>query len=304
MDTATAGPPAGWIDTHCHLDADSFDADRDAVVAQAAAVGVTMAVLPAAHAEHFDGARAVAQRYGFAYALGVHPLWVDRSHDDDTERLRVALREHRDDARLVAVGEIGLDYFVPGLDRERQQGFYRAQLKLARDAGLPVIVHVRRSADALLAHLRQIEVPGGIIHAFSGSLQQAQQFIALGFRLGFGGAMTYSGSRRIRQLAADLPASAWVLETDAPDIPPQWVRDAAHAAGTSPRNTPAELPRIAQQMAELRRLPLAEVMQQNRVNAIAALPRLACVPPAAREDGATRARSSPSPGAVPPLPQQ
>lgn len=303
MDTATTGPPAGWIDTHCHLDADSFDADRDAVVAQAAAVGVTMAVLPAGHVEHFDGVRAVAQRYGFAYALGVHPLWVDRSHDDDTERLRVALRVHRDDARLVAVGEIGLDYVVPGLDPVRQLQFYREQLKLARDAALPVIVHVRRSADALLSQLRRIAVPGGIVHAFNGSLQQAQQFIALGFKLGFGGAMTYSGSRRIRALAADLPASAWVLETDAPDIPPQWVRDAALAAGVPPRNAPAELPRIAQQMAELRRLPLAEVMQQNRVNALAVLPRLAWVPAAAREDGATRARLSPSSSAMPPLPQ-
>ncbi|OYU75210.1 MAG: DNAase, partial [Burkholderiales bacterium PBB5] len=143
-----------WVDTHCHLDAPEFEPDRDAVVQRARAAGVGLQVIPAVLAAHFDTVRQLAHQHGLAYALGIHPLYVDRSADDDLDRLAQALRAHRDDPRLVAVGEIGLDGFVPGLDWARQQRFYTAQLKLARDAGLPVILHVRRSADGLLQGLR------------------------------------------------------------------------------------------------------------------------------------------------------
>ncbi|RVT51091.1 TatD family hydrolase [Rubrivivax albus] len=265
-----------WIDTHCHLDAPEFDADRDAVVAAARAAGVRMLVLPAVQAADFGQVKALAAAHGLAYALGIHPLYVDRASDHDLDRLRDALEAARDDPRLVAVGEIGLDHFVPGLDPERQAHFYRAQLKIARDAGLPVILHVRRSADALLAGLRRIAVPGGIAHAFNGSLAQAQAFATLGFRLGFGGAMTHERALRIRALAAELPAEVPVLETDAPDIPPQWLyRTAAErAAGATHRNTPAELPRIGAVLAALRGWTPAQTAAQTARNAFAALPRL------------------------------
>jgi TatD DNase family protein len=156
------------------------------------------------------------------------------------------------------------------LDVPRQEWFYREQLRIAREFGLPVIVHVRRSADLLLKHLRQIEVPGGIVHAFNGSEQQAAAFVARGFKLGFGGAMTYEGSKRIRRLAATLPEHAWVLETDAPDIPPQWRR----TGGQAQRNEPGELPRIAAPMSALRGVPLDELAARNRANVCEALPRL------------------------------
>jgi TatD DNase family protein len=260
-----------WIDTHCHLDADEFDADRDAVVARARAAGVSMVVMPAGHVDHFDKAARVAARYGFAYALGIHPLWLDRSEERHVERLRDAIARALDDPRFVAVGEIGLDFFVPEPDPWRQQWFYGEQLRIARAFGLPVIVHVRRSADALLKHLRRTEVPGGIVHAFNGSEQQARQFIGLGFRLGFGGSMTYDGSVRIRRFAAELPEEAIVLETDAPDIPPSWLRP----DGRPQRNEPAELPRIAQTMMLLRGADAPHLARMNRVNACAALPRLA-----------------------------
>jgi TatD DNase family protein len=143
-------------------------------------------------------------------------------------------------------------------------------LKIARDFDLPVIVHVRRSADLLLKHLRAIDVPGGIVHAFNGSAQQAAQFVARGFRLGFGGAMTFSGSQRIRRHARDVIDTAWVLETDAPYIPPQWLRQEAK----DQRNEPAQLPRIAAEMAALRGVSLDALAERNRANAIAALPRL------------------------------
>jgi TatD DNase family protein len=267
-----------WTDTHCHLDAAEFDADRAAVVARARARGVTMAVLPAVHVDWFDKAAAVAQEYGFAYALGLHPLWLGTAEDEHIERLRAAARAALADPRFVAIGEIGLDFFVADPDVARQERFFVEQLKIARDLDLPVIVHVRRSADALIKHLRRFEVPGGIVHAFNGSEQQALRFIARGFKLGFGGAMTYNGSQRIRRLAATLPMDALVLETDAPDIPPEWLR----GSGRVGRNEPCELPRIAATLRALRQevnagapVSLGALAAQTRANAQAALPRLA-----------------------------
>ena len=275
--------PLQWIDTHCHLDAREFDADRAGVVARAYAAGVTMQVLPAVGVFNFDTVRALAHEHRLAYALGIHPLCVGNAADDDLDRLEAALREHRDDPRLVAVGEIGVDLFVPGLIeiRERQEHFYREQLKIARRAGLPVLVHVRRSADAVLAGLRRIEVPGGIAHAFNGSDQQAGHFVERGFRLGFGGTVTFDSARQIRHVAATVPASAIVLETDAPDIPPTWLyRTAAEREAQSPplpqaRNEPAEVARIADSLAQVRGIALAELAALTRDNAVAVMPRLA-----------------------------
>lgn len=265
-----------WIDSHCHLDAPEFDSDRDAVVAAARTAGVRMMVIPAVAAAHFEGARQLAHCHGLAYALGLHPLWLDRADDADLDLLRQALADARDDPRLVAVGEIGLDHFVPGLDRVRQERFYLAQLRIARDAGLPVILHVRRSADALLKGLRRIEVAGGIAHAFNGSVVQATAFADRGFRLGFGGTLTFERALQIRALARDLPETVPVLETDAPDIPPHWLYRTAEqrAAGQTSRNTPAELPRIAAELAGLRGWTLEHTAAMTSANALAALPRL------------------------------
>jgi TatD DNase family protein len=159
----------------------------------------------------------------------------------------------------VAVGEIGLDLHVTGLDPARQEFFFGEQLKLAHEFDLPVILHVRRAVDQILKHLRRQRVRGGIAHAFNGSQQQADEFIRLGFRLGFGGAMTFSGSTRIRQLAATLPAESIVLETDAPDIPPAWLGRG--------RNSPAELPRIAAVLAELRKISPDDLAALTTANA-------------------------------------
>ncbi len=269
-----------WTDTHCHLDAAEFDADRDAVLQRARDAGVTRLVLPAVELANFDAVRALAWQHGCVYALGIHPLAVGRAADSDLDRLQQALQQHRSDPRLVAVGEIGLDHFVPGLDRARQARFYMAQLKLARDAGLPVILHVRRSADSLLQGLRRIAVAGGIAHAFNGSAVQAGQFVERGFKLGFGGTLTFDRALQIRRLATTLPDSALVLETDAPDIPPHWLyRTAAErAAGAVSRNEPAELPRIAAVLAALRGWTLARAAEITSANASAALPGLAVLP--------------------------
>jgi TatD DNase family protein len=266
-----------WIDSHCHLDAPEFDADRAAVVARARAAGVSQIVIPAVGAFDFDTVRLLAHQHGFAYALGIHPLYVMQAQEQDLALLAQLLDQHWDDPHLVAIGEIGLDFFVPGLDAVRQEFFYTEQLKLARRFELPVILHVRKSADQLLRGLRRIAVSGGIAHAFNGSEEQARRFVELGFRLGFGGTLTFERSLQIRRLAAEVPETALVLETDAPDIPPHWLYRTAEqrAAGTaSGRNEPAELPRIAESLAALRGWTRQQTAALTSANVRAALPRL------------------------------
>ena len=250
------------IDSHCHLDAAEFAADRDAVVLRARAAGVNQWVVPAVSADTFASTLAMRQYAGAALAFGLHPVYVNVHQEDHLPLLAdTLLRE-----QPVAVGEIGLDFFVQGLDAARQIFFFEAQLKLARDFDLPVIVHIRRSQDQVLKYLRKWRVKGGIAHAFNGSEQQAEAFIRLGFKLGFGGAMTYSGSQRIRRLAAHLPLDALVLETDAPDIPPAWL--------DKQRNEPAEMLRFAHILAELRGVSVAEIAAATVANTRAVLPGL------------------------------
>ena len=273
-----------WIDTHCHLDAHEFAPDTAAVRARAAARQVAHCVLPAVAVRNFDAVRQLAHALSDSYALGIHPLCVPEAQDADLQALDAALTRHQSDPRLVAVGEIGLDYFVPALTesplRERQDYFYREQLKLARQHGLPVILHVRRSADKLLKHLRALAPEGGwrgIAHAFNGSDQQAGEFIKLGFKLGFGGTVTFEASRQIRRLAATLPLASLVMETDAPDMAPHWLyATAAQRAAGQPqgRNEPGELPRIAGVVAQLRGLPPEALAQATTANALQALPKL------------------------------
>ena len=273
-----------WIDTHCHLDAQEFGLDTPEVVARAAAAGVFHCVLPAVAVGNFEQVRLLAHKFGYSYALGIHPLCVGAAQESDLASLDAELALCKDDPRLVAVGEIGLDYFVPELNqsplKERQEYFYREQLKLARKHGLPLVLHVRRSADKLLKHLRALAPPGGwsgIAHAFNGSEQQAAEFLKLGFKLGFGGTVTFEAALQLRRLAATLPLDALVMETDSPDIPPQWVyTTAAERAMAVPqgRNEPAELPRIAQQVADLRGISALELAAACTRNAVAALPKL------------------------------
>lgn len=227
-------------------------------------------VLPAVERSNFATvAKLAAASDDCAYALGIHPMYVDRATDDDLLRLREAVERAIPDPRFIAVGEIGLDFFVPGLDRDRQERFFAAQLAIACEFGLPVLMHVRRAQDIVLSHLRRRSPPGGIAHAFNGSRVQAERFLALGCVLGVGGAMTYPRALRIRALARELPDTALVLETDAPDIPPQWVHQG--------RNQPGELPRIAEALAALRDRPVEETIAMCARNAFRVLPRLAAL---------------------------
>jgi len=276
-----------WIDTHCHLDAPELAADVAEVRARAAAKGVAHIVIPAVGVFNFEAVRVLAHRFADSYALGIHPLCVPQARDEDLRALDAELALRQGDPRLVAVGEVGLDYFVPALTqspmRERQEHFYREQLKLARKHGLPVILHVRRSADKLLKHLRELAPEGGwhgIGHAFNGSEQQAAEFLKLGFRLGFGGTVTFDSARQIRRLAGELPLESLVMETDSPDIPPHWIYATAaerEAGKPQGRNEPGELPRIAQQVAELRGISVDALAAATTANARQALPKLAAL---------------------------
>lgn len=254
------------IDTHCHLDAAEFDDDRLDEAFAAHEAGVRAIVIPAVAVDNFDRVRELAHRIDGAYALGIHPLFVERSSLEDLVMLRRVVEQSIGDPRLVAIGEIGLDHFVPDTDRERQMTFYREQLKIARDHELPVLLHVRRAQDPVLAQLRRFGVRQGIAHAFNGSRQQADAYLNHGLALGFGGAMTFARALQIRRLAAELPEDAHVLETDAPDIAPAWQARA--------RNSPAQLPRIAQVFAALRETTVDAVVRRTGENAARVLPRL------------------------------
>ncbi len=254
------------VDTHVHLDAAEFDGEREAVMRRARCAGVCAFVLPGIAPESFDQIDAlIATNDDVVPAFGVHPMYVDCVADDALE----AVRRRLERGGAVAVGEIGLDFYVEGLDRARMEVFYTSQLALARDFDLPVVLHIRRAQDAILKQLRRFRPRGGIAHAFNGSLQQAEAFIGLGFKLGFGGAMTYDGSKRIRELVRQLPLEAIVLETDGPDIPPAW-----RPQGPS---LPEELIRYAMLIAELRGMDVDAVIATTGANARSALPGIARV---------------------------
>jgi TatD DNase family protein len=256
---------ATWIDTHCHLD---FLNNPEHCLAAAHAAGVAAVVVPAVSPENFARVAALAQQHaGVFYALGLHPCSVDGLEEDALLVLENALRAHREDPKLVAVGEIGLDFFLPTRDKDRMMHFYTQQLRLARDFDLPVVLHVRRAQDQVCAGLRRFGITSGIAHAFNGSLVQAQAFLRQGLVLGFGGAMTFSRALQIRRLAQSLPEDAWVLETDSPDIAPAWLEKGA-------TNTPDQTPAIGAVMAGLRGLSIDNAAACSSRNAYRALPRL------------------------------
>jgi TatD DNase family protein len=277
-----------FIDTHCHLDAEEFGDDQAALVHDAQAAGVGHIVVPSVTRANFEIVHTLCERFpNCAPAYGIHPMYADSAAPDDLQ----ALRDYLAQPHTIAVGEIGMDFFIQHYDQARQEYFFVEQLKLAREFDLPVLLHIRRAQDVVLKQLRKFYGSGGltssgsgqastklrtgpstglrtgIAHAFSGSRQQAEEFIKLGFKLGFGGAMTYPRATRLRELAATLPLDSIVLETDSPDIPPEFL-----ARGEP--NKPEYVPRIAQTLAALRGMPLEEIAQATTANALSVLPKL------------------------------
>lgn len=262
-----------WIDTHCHLDAPEFASSLPAILSAAKEQNVQAILLPAVKAADCRSVKELATQYaneipGLVYTLGIHPLYSNQAQEGDIAILEEQITQSLSDPRFVGVGEIGLDYFVEGLDPHKQEHFFHAQLDLAQKFQLPVVLHVRRSQDAILKALRRRNISGGIAHAFNGSFQQAEQFIELGFKLGFGGAATYERALQIRRLLAELPIDSIVTETDSPDIPPAWLREEGITF-----NEPAFLPRIAKTMASIRGMNESEFASAVWGNAMNALPR-------------------------------
>jgi TatD DNase family protein len=250
------------IDTHCHLDA--FGDIQAEILRAALDAGIGRIVIPSVEPGNFYAVKTICEQHPNCYpAYGIHPMYTDSATAEDM----TVLRDYLQVRRPVAIGEIGFDFFIKNQDIIKQTHFFIEQLKLAREFDLPVLLHTRRATDTVLKHLRQIRVKGGIAHAFSGSRVQAEEFIKLGFKLGFGGAMTYDRATKIRDLAASLPISAIVLETDAPDIPPAFIT-------RGEPNKPEYLSRIAQTLAELRGISFAEVALATTENALYALPDL------------------------------
>jgi TatD DNase family protein len=255
------------IDTHCHLDAAEYDSDRDTVAAEARAAGVEI-VVPSIGRLNFAAVRSTCARYPGCYAAyGMHPMYAHIHQPSDIDELHAWVQREKP----VAIGEIGLDLFQTRIDRPgvneadytQQEFFFKEQLKLAHDFDLPVLLHIRRANDQILKHLRRVKLKGGIAHAFNGSIQQANEFIKLSFKLGFGGAFTWPRASNLQMLARELPLEAIVLETDGPDIPPVWLGKG--------RNSPTEVPHIAQALARLRGISVDVLAAQTTANACAVL---------------------------------
>lgn len=259
-----------WIDTHCHLDAQELKENRHGMLQQAFENGVLAIVIPAICRDNFGTVKSIAHQYERTYyAVGIHPVYIKEAKESDLEDLRRFLEKNQNDSKLVAIGEIGLDFYISELKegplREKQEYFYEKQLKLAQDFQLPVLLHSRRSVDIILKYLRKIKVKG-IAHAFNGSFQQAQSFLDLGFKLSFCGTATHDRAIHLQKLVKELPPSAIVIETDAPDLLPAWL-------DLRP-NTPLELPKIGAFLANLKKMPMDAFSTLTKENTLSVLTKL------------------------------
>lgn len=251
-----------WIDSHCHLDSPEFDVDRDVVVAQSRAAGVEAIVNLPGHIDHFAQAKATRERFGCLTGYGIHPMWVAGPYTTSKREDIATLRTWVEREKPELIGEIGLDFFIPDFNQAEQEWFFAEQLKIARDFDLPVSLHVRRSQDHILKHLRRTRVRGGFAHAFNGSAQQAAEFVKLGFCLGFGGTATFPQANRVRALLRGVSIEHVVVETDAPDIPPSFLG----TMGSDARNSPAYLPQMGEMLAEVRGMAVAAFAAATTAN--------------------------------------
>ena len=247
-----------FIDSHTHLDFPEFDNDRNTVLERAQKSHISDIIISATTAKRWPLLSQFACQTGSPrchFAYGLHPMFIPEHQDSDLDALESILLTQK----AVAIGEIGLDFFIPEPQREAQIHYFVAQLEIANESNLPVIIHARKSQDIVLKYLRRYPKLAGSLHSFSGSEQQAKQFIDLGFYLGFGGPITYTRATRLRKMVSNLPLDSLLLETDSPDQP-----DSQHHGE---RNEPAYLPNVAGTIAELRGISLEEVARATSNNA-------------------------------------
>jgi len=249
------------IDTHTHLDFPDFDADRPALLAASRALGVRQMVVLGVYRDNWQRVWDLVQSDPDLHAaFGLHPVYLDQHRPDDVAHLRDWLARLAGHRQLCAVGEIGLDYYIEGLNRERQQTLFEAQLQLATEFELPALIHVRRSHAAVIATLKLLPLKrAGIIHAFAGSFEEAREYIKLGYKLGLGGAATWSQALRMHRVLAKLPLEAVVLETDSPDMAP--------AMYPGQRNSPAHLPAICEALATIMAISPEQLAEASTANA-------------------------------------
>jgi TatD DNase family protein len=244
------------IDTHCHIDDEQFNADREAVLARCYALGIQKIIVPSIHRNNWDTVLELCSQHDALFpALGLHPLFVEKHSPSDIDELQ----QYLDNNHVVAIGEIGLDFYNKDSDRDKQIYFLQQQLQVAEQYRLPVLLHIRKAHTDVLKYLKKYRLCGGIAHAFNGSLELAREYIKLGFKLGFGGVITYTGSTKIRKLVRELPLQSIVLETDAPDM--------SGAAHRGQRNSPEFLPEALDSLAEIRNQSKEEIAQQTTLNA-------------------------------------
>lgn len=243
-------------DTHCHLDVSDFDPDRDDVLDRCRAAGISKIIIPAIEAKTWPGLIKLCQsNTGLYPALGLHPVFINKHQPDDINKLEELVAQ----TSPVAIGEIGLDFYIKELDQQKQLALFEQQLLVAKKHHLPVILHVRKAHDQVLQLLTKIKVQGGFCHAFNGSLQQAEKYLALGFKLGFGGTLTYKNSSKIHTLAKELPLEAIVLETDAPDMVVESHR--------GERNSPVYILDSLSALAKIRNQDVDVIAEQTSQNA-------------------------------------
>ena len=248
------------FDTHCHIDFDDFNHDRNEVIKNASQQGVNQILVPAVSQQRWLNTIDVCQQYDNCHlALGLHPIFIEQHQPQHLIELDQLIEQHKP----VAVGEIGLDFYRKDLDKDKQQLFFSKQLIIAKQHNLPVIIHNRKAHDDCLELLKEHKINDGIIHAFNGSIQQAHHYIELGFLLGFGGMLTYERSRKLRDLAKQIPLTSIVLETDAPDMTVKQYN--------GQRNSPAYIPYILEALSDIKSIPLNDVAQITTSNASALL---------------------------------
>ena len=251
----------GLIDSHTHLDFPDFDADRQQLLTRSKALGVEQMVVLGVYQRNWQRLWDLVQTDHQLYAaFGLHPVYLNEHRPEHVTELGQWLSRLAGHPQLCAVGEIGLDYFLPELDREAQQQLFEAQLQLAADFQLPALLHVRRSHAQVIATLKRFKLQrGGIVHAFAGSREEAREYIKLGFKLGLGGAATWPQALRLRKVIVDLPLDAIVLETDSPDMAP--------AMYPNQRNSPEHLPDICQALAEVMGISPERLAEATTANA-------------------------------------
>ncbi len=253
------------IDTHCHIDFPVFETDRERILNKCQSLGFTKLIVPGVCENQWSNLLQITDRYSLlSPAVGLHPCYLPKSTSKSIETLASLLKQKD---QVIAVGEIGLDFFIKNHDVKTQVECFQKQLDLAKTNHLPVILHVRKAHDQIAKIIKQKNFSfGGIVHCYSGSLQQAQKYLKFGFKLGVGGVVTYERSLRLRKIIRELPLSSFVIETDAPDIPP--------LGKEKKRNSPEYLPQIFESFARLRHENKAEIEKQLYKNTVEIFPKL------------------------------